>query len=86
MAEEMYDAMDFGESAGPAEEVEVEEEDDEAEEIDGEFMMLAEKLGFGDPEKAKALKSAIERCVALKEEGEYEAPADEEMLGEDLEL
>lgn len=82
----MYDAMsDFGESDEMADTEEIETEEPE---MDGELMMHAEALGFGDPAKAKALKGFIERCVALKDEGEYEAPAaEEESLGdEDLEI
>ena len=57
--------------------------DEEAEEetaegdLDPEFLMHAEGAGLS-AEQAKSLKLAIERCNALKDEGAYEAPMEED--------
>jgi hypothetical protein len=60
-------------------------EDEAEEEIDAEFAMHAAALGFNTPEQQKAFKSAVERCVALKEEGAYEEDPMGDMGGDDLE-
>jgi len=54
---------------------------DEAEAIDAEFAMHAAEAGFDTPEKQKALKAAIERCYAMKDE----AAGEEEVADENLE-
>lgn len=46
--------------------------EDMGEEVDAEFAMHASAAGFDTPEKQKALKMAIERCYAMKEESEGE--------------
>lgn len=60
--------------------------EDMGEEIDAEFAMHASAAGFDSPEKQKALKMAIERCYALKDEemGEDEV-ADMNMGDDELE-
>lgn len=69
----MYDEMnsDSGEDDAPASE-RMEVGDQHADEIDPEFEMHAKTLGFDTPEKAEALKMAIERCVDLREQKAYE--------------
>jgi hypothetical protein len=54
---------------------------DEAEDIDTEFAMHAAEAGFDTPAKQKALKAAIERCYALKDE----AAGEEEVADSNLE-
>lgn len=73
------------ESLGEMSEGEDGEEADmsESDELDGEFAMLAEKLGF-EGERAKTFKQAIERCLALRDEGAYAPPAEGELDDEDL--
>ena len=69
----MFDAMD--EELGGAEEA-VEEESG----MDPELAMHAEAAGL-DPAQAEAMKMFIERCVALKDGGDYaveEEPASDE--------
>ncbi len=56
------------------------EESDLDEEIDAEFAMHAAEAGFDSPEKQKALKMAIERCYAMKDE----AMGEEEVADENL--
>jgi len=72
-------AIDY-EQATEEDTAEEETETEEATELDDEFAMHAEEAGFTG-EKAKALKLAIERCVALKEAGDYDDMA--EMMGEE---
>lgn len=55
----------------------------ETDELDGEFAMLAEKLGF-EGEKAKTFKQAIERCLALRDEGAYAPVAEGDIEDEEL--
>lgn len=67
-----YDVMDLEESE-PAEEG--------ASDLDAEFLMHAEEAGFTEAQ-AKALKLAIERCVALGAEGAYAEDDAEDLLEE----
>lgn len=86
MASEFDDmAFDEGDdmmSDEPAEETGLE---DMGEEVDAEFAMHASAAGFDTPEKQKALKMAIERCYAMKEESEGEEEV-ADMNAEDDEL
>lgn len=82
-----YDDMAF-EDDGAMGPIEGEEEtglEDMGEEVDAEFAMHASAAGFDTPEKQKALKAAIERCYAMKDEeaGEEEVA---DMNAEDDEL
>lgn len=52
------------------------------EEIDAEFAMHAAEAGFDSPEKQKALKMAIERCYAMKDEVAGEEEVADENLGD----
>lgn len=45
----------------------------EADGLDEEFRMHAEKAGMDTPEKMEAFKLAIERCVGLQQEKSYAA-------------
>jgi hypothetical protein len=70
---DMFDEMsDLDEGMG--DEPALDEMADTESEIDAEFAMHAAEAGFDTPEKQMALKAAIERCAALKEDGEYEEP------------
>ena len=71
MADEMEGAEEDDAEMADAEPVEAEAE------LDGEFSMLAEKLGFSG-DKAETFKKAIERCVQLREEGGYVGPVEGE--------
>lgn len=80
MYEEMSDEMA---AEGEPESAEGEETAEaETAELDGEFAMLAEELGFkGD--KAETLKKAIDRCVTLRDEGAYAAPKESPAEGDE---
>ena len=73
-----YDDMMFEDDGAMAPE---EGDDMLDEEIDAEFAMHAAEAGFDSPEKQKALKMAIERCYAMKDE----AAGEEEVADENLE-
>jgi hypothetical protein len=81
MPKDLYDEMSELDDMG--DEAAAEGDMGEAEDIDAEFAMHASEAGFDTPEKQKALKAAIERCNALKDEGEYEEPADDADAGDD---
>lgn len=66
---DMFEAMD--EEMG-ADDAEVETEDEAATKLDSELMLHAEAAGLS-AEQAEAMKMFVERCVALKSEGSYEA-------------
>lgn len=70
MAEPDYGMMDLDE-----------ETTEEPAGLDEEFLMHAEAAGL-DATQAESLKLAIERCMALKEEGSYdvEEESDDDML------
>lgn len=77
-----FDDMQF-EDDGAMAPIDDEAEEETEEEIDAEFAMHAQALGFTSPEQQKSFKAAVERCVALKEEGEYDEKAPDDMGGED---
>lgn len=74
-----YEDMQFEDDGALAPEGEADDMLDE--EIDAEFAMHAAEAGFDSPEKQKALKMAIERCYAMKDE----AAGEEEVADENLE-
>ena len=74
---DLYDDMEFEDDGAMAPEGEA---TDEANDIDGEFAMHASEAGFDTPEKQRALKAAIERCYALKDE----AAGEEEIADQNL--
>lgn len=83
MAESMYDEMPL---EGDADEDgdSAEAEADEPAGLDEQFEMHAKDAGFDSPEKAEALKMAIERCVELREQKMYE-PESEAEAGDEAE-
>lgn len=72
-----YEDMQFEDDGALAPEG---EESDMGDEVDAEFAMHAAEAGFDSPEKQKALKMAIERCYAMKEESEGEDEVADENL------
>ena len=74
---EEYDDMQFEDDGAMAPEGEEEPLEDD---IDAEFAMHAAEAGFDSPEKQKALKMAIERCYAMKDESAGEDEVADENL------
>jgi len=75
-AESMYDEMPLGDEMDDDGDTAADEKD-EPEALDEQFEMHAKDAGFDSPEKAQALKMAIERCVELREQKSYEPEAGE---------
>ena len=69
MAMPDYDMMDDMEEMP-------EEEESTGSDLDAELLMHAEGAGMS-PEQAESLKLFVERCVQLKNEGDYSEDAEE---------